>query len=784
MLLSLFSFLDNAFTINYSVNNLYLCQYGFDWPKLLSKLQIEKIYCMNNSYLTTDERRELLIAYRKVLRAAGNSLSKEDLNIIRELLRQTIEKGVETARRRTLHPVVKNLQTILLALEEIGLGRVMVVSAIVYDAVRAGVLNFEEVEKRFDASISVVVRGLTRATELYEKSVAIESENFRKLLLTFAEDIRVVFVLIAKRVYVMRNLDKFDADSQLKIAREASYLYAPLAHRMGLYKLKTELEDLSLRYISPETYFDIAAKLNETKDVREKYIADFIAPLQKQLEETGLDFEIKGRTKSIHSIWNKIKKQNTPFEKIFDLFAIRVILNSPLEKEKSECWQVYSIVTDKYQPNPKRLRDWLSIPKSNGYESLHTTVMGPEGKWVEVQVRTARMDEIAEKGLAAHWKYKGGKSESGMDEWLKGIREILENPELNAADFMDDFKLDLYDDEVFVYTPSGDLQKLKKGATVLDFAFNIHSNLGCKCVGARVNGRNVQIRHVLKNGDQVEVLTGANQKPKHDWLNIVATSRARTKIKQALKEVEHKEAELGREILQRRFKNWKLDYDEADITRLTKKMGYKAVSDFYQDLALEKVDLLSIRDKILAEHEKTEPSTEVQESRSAHNYVQENEPAHNTGGKNDVLIIDKNLRGIEFSLSKCCNPIYGDEVFGFVSTQGGIKIHRTDCPNAPQMMQKFGYRVVDAKWSGKAGSQYPITLRVVGKDDIGIVTNITSLISKESKVTLRSISVDSIDGVFQGMLTVLVADLSDLKGLIRKIATVKGVKSVERVNHS
>lgn len=739
---------------------------------------------MESKFMTEEQRRDLLTTYRKVLRAAASSLTSEDLKIIHELLIKTIEKGAESAKKRTLHPVTKNLNTILLAVEEIGLGRVVVISAIVYDAVRAGVLTFEEVEKRFDASINVIVRGLMKATQLYEKSVAVETENFRKLLLTFAEDIRVVFVLIAKRTYVMRNLDLFDAESQLKIAREASYLYAPLAHRMGLYKLKTELEDLSLRYISPDIYFDIATKLKETKDVRDKYIADFIAPLKKQLEETGLDFEIKGRTKSIYSIWNKIKKQNTPFEKIYDLFAIRVILNSSLDKEKAECWQVYSIVTDKYQPNPKRLRDWLSIPKSNGYESLHTTVMGPEGKWVEVQIRTQRMDEIAEKGLAAHWKYKGGKSEVGMDEWLKNIREILENPEMNAVDVMDDFKLDLYDDEVFVFTPSGDLQRLKKGSTILDFAFHIHSNLGSKCVGGRVNAKNVQIRHVLNNGDQVEILTGNNQRPKQEWLNIVVTSKARTKIKQMLKEADHKEAEQGKEILWRRFKNWKIDIEDADITRLTKKLGYKAVSDFYQDVALEKLDVFDIRDKLLAEREKIENQNEPSELRSAHNFVQEHDVVESTGGKNDVLVIDQNLRGIEFSLAKCCNPIYGDDVFGFVSTAGGIKVHRTDCPNAPQMMQRFGYRVVQARWSGKAGSQYPISLRVIGKDDIGIVTNITSLISKESKVTLRSISVDSVDGVFQGNITVLVSDLGDLTGLIRKIKTVKGVKSVDRINHS
>jgi GTP pyrophosphokinase len=736
---------------------------------------------MTTPYFTPEETKELNDVYRALLRSAGKSLSNEDKETMRELLDKTIEKrSTERGNKQVLNPVLKNLHTLLLAVDEIGLGRAVVISGMAYDALRIGAITLEEIQKRFDASVAVIVRGLMRATELYEKSAAIETENFRKLLLTFAEDIRVVFILIAKRVYVMRNLDKFDTETQVKIAREASYLYAPLAHRLGLYKVKTELEDLSLRYTSPETYFDIARKLKETKTSREKYIADFIAPLKQQLTEAGFDFEIKGRTKSIHSIWNKIKKHNTPFENIYDLFAIRIILNSAIEKEKAECWQVYSIVTDKYQPNPKRLRDWLSIPKSNGYESLHTTVMGPEGKWVEVQIRTARMDEIAEKGLAAHWKYKGIKSEEGMDDWLKHIRDILENPELNAADFMDDFKLDLYDDEVFVFTPGGDLQKMKKGATVLDFAFHIHSNLGSKCVGARVNGKNVQIRHVLNNGDQVEILTGVNQKPKQDWLNIVVTSKAKTKIKQALKEVEHKEAEQGREILLRRFKNWKIEYDEADITRLTKKMGYKAVSVFYQDIALEKVDMLDVRDLLLAEPEKGN-APDITE-RSASNYVQDAETFHGLG-KEDVLVIDQNLKGIDYKLSKCCNPIYGDEIFGFVSATGGIKIHRKNCPNAPQMIQRFGYRIVSARWSGKSGSHYPISLRVVGRDDIGIVTNITSLISKESKVTMRSISVDSIDGVFQGHITVLVSDLNDLEGLVKRIKTVKGVKQVERLNN-
>lgn len=737
-----------------------------------------------SNYFTEEEKKELILVYKNILRSTIGILTVEDKKTIKVLLKAIIQKRINTSNEKMgLNPILKNLSTILLSVDEIGLGKPVIFSVLVYEALVSKVLTYEEVQKRFDASVIVIVRGLIKANELYDKSAAVETENFRKLLLTFAEDIRVVFILIAERVYVMRNLDRFDSESQIKIAREASYLYAPLAHRMGLYKLKTELEDLSLRYTSPDTYFDIARKLKETKAVRDKYIEDFITPLKTELTDLGFDFDIKGRTKSIYSIWNKIKKQNTPFEKIYDLFAIRVILNSALEKEKAECWQVYSIVTDKYQPNPKRLRDWLSIPKSNGYESLHTTVMGPEGKWVEVQIRTRRMDEIAEKGLAAHWKYKGIKSEDGMDDWLKHIREILENPELNAADFMDDFKLDLYDDEIFVFTPSGDLQKLKKGSTILDFAFHIHSSLGSKCVGAKVNGKNVQIRHVLNNGDQVEILTGANQKPKQDWLNIVVTSKAKTKIKQALKEVEHKEAELGKEILVRRLKNWKIEYDDADITRVTKKKGYKAVSNFYQDIALEKVDMLEVRDAILAEKEKTELSPEIQEARSANNFVQGIEAPNTAHGKEDVLIIDQNLKGIEYKLSKCCNPIFGDEIFGFVSSSGGFKIHRMDCPNAPQMIQKFGYRIVNARWSGKSGSQYVISLHVVGKDDIGIVTNITSLISKESKINLRSISVNSVDGVFQGHIAVLVSDIRDLDSLIKKIKLIKGVKQVDRVNN-
>ena len=482
---------------------------------------------------------------------------------------------------------------------------------------------------------------------------------------------------------------------------------------------------------------------------------------------------------TIVSIYNKIKKQNTPFENIYDLFAIRIIFDVPTEKEKALCWQAYSIVADMYQPNPKRLRDWLSIPKSNGYESLHTTVLGPQNKWVEVQIRTVRMDEVAEKGLAAHWKYKGIKGESGMDEWLKNIREILENPELNAVDFMDEFKLNLYDKEVFVFTPNGDLHKLPKGATALDFAFSIHSRLGCKCVGAKVNGKNMPIKYELNNGDQVEVLTSPTQKPNQSWLQLVTTSKAKNKIRQALKEIEFKDAELGRETLVRRFKNWKIDLDDGKLSRLAKKKGFKTVSDFYQEIAREKLDVLAVRDAYV-DLDKKEQTTDIVEMRSAEGYTSEKH-GKESDSKDDVLVIGADLKNVDFKLSKCCNPIYGDEVFGFVAVTGGIKIHRTDCPNAPQMIERFAYRIVKAKWSGKSvGSQYPITLRIVGHDDIGIVTNITSLISKEKNMALRSISVDTNAGLFQGNLTIMVSDNKDLELIIKKIRLVKGVKNVSR----
>lgn len=722
-----------------------------------------------------NEKATFLQAYQRLRRAVQPFAKKEDIHQIKQLYIHFFPSLGEKEYRL----MTKNFHVAAIAVEEIGLGRSAVMAILLYRLVVEEKITIQEIEKFYSKDIFIIVKGLIQVNDLYTKTTSLETENFRRLLLTFAEDIRVIFIKLASRLYVMRELKSYEVDVQEEIARETAFLYAPMAHRLGLYSIKTELEDLSLKHTQASIYKEIARKLNETKRSRDSYIEQFIAPLKQKIIDAGFDFDIKGRTKSIYSIWNKIKKQDTPFENIYDLFAIRIILNSDITKEKADCWQVYSIVADMYQPNPKRLRDWLSIPKSNGYESLHTTVMGPQGKWVEVQIRTKRMDEIAEKGLAAHWKYKGIQGESGMDEWLKNIREILENPELNAIDFMDEFKLNLYDKEVFVFTPNGDLQKLPKGATLLDFAFHIHTGLGTKCVGGKANGKNVTLKYVLKNGDQIEIQTSATQKPKLEWLNIVTTSKAKNKIRQAVKDEQFKDAQMGREILQRRFKNWKIEVEESKISRLAKKKGFKTVSDFYQELAQEKLDILSLRDAYidLDKRETTEPS----DYRSAENFVQDN-TLQDTTSKEDVLIIDQNLRGIEYSLAKCCNPIFGDDVFGFITTSGGFKIHKKDCPNAPQLISRFGYRIIPARWSGKSGtSQYAITLGVIGVDDIGIVTNISSLLSKEKNITLRSISVNSHDGLFEGRITIMVGELQELENIIKKIKTVKGVKSIQRI---
>lgn len=734
-----------------------------------------------NVFFTPEERVQLIPLYKKLLRLSKDTLQKDDCHKLKNHFIKAMSESSIPRNVFGMNPIIKDMQTAIIVAEEIGMRRASILGIMLHESVKYHLCSLESINEEYGEDVAGIIRGLVKINELYSKSPTIESENFRNLLLSFAEDMRVILIMIADRVNLMRQIkDSPNEEARLEVSNEAAYLYAPLAHKLGLYKLKSELEDLSLKYTQHDVYYHIKDKLNATKAARDRYIEAFIEPVRKKLEEAGLKFHIKGRTKSIHSIYQKMKKQGCPFEGVYDLFAIRIILDAPLEKEKQECWQAYSIVTDMYLPNPKRLRDWLSVPKSNGYESLHITVMGPEGKWVEVQIRTERMDEIAEKGLAAHWRYKGIKGESGLDEWLNTIRETLENAD-NDLDVMDQFKLDLYKDEVFVFTPKGDLYKLPQGATVLDFAFSIHSNLGCRCIGARVNGKNVQLRQTLNSGDQVEIMTSNTQTPKRDWLNFVTTSKARNKIRQALKEIAAKQTQFAKETLERKFKNRKLDYDEAILMRLIRKMGFKTVTDFYQNIADESTDINEVIDKYLdMQKRETEQRDEVT-YRSAEGYNLQQPSDTKDFYKDDVLVIDRNLKGLDFTLAKCCNPIYGDDVFGFVSVSGGIKIHRCDCPNAKELRSRFPYRIVKARWAGKSqGKQYPIRLRIVGHDDIGIVTNITSIINKENDISLRSISIDSNDGLFSGMLTVMVDDTSKLEALIKKIKTVKGVKQINR----
>ncbi len=735
-------------------------------------------------FFTADERGLFLTSYRRLLRLTAGTIGSGEIRRLKELIGKAADEGRLHRDIFGLNPIVKDLQTAIIVADEIGMKRAGILAIMLHDLAGSGVTTATDIEAGFGKDVAVIVRGLIRIRELYTKSPTIESENFRKLLLTFAEDMRVILIMIADRVNLMRQIRDVENDeARRQVANEAAYLYAPLAHKLGLYTLKSELEDLSLKYTEHDVYYHIKDKLNQTKKSRDAYIERFTAPLQTQLEEAGLKFHIKGRTKSIHSIYQKMKKQKVPFEGVYDLFAIRIIIDSPPDKEKQQCWQAYSIVTDMYQPNPKRLRDWLSVPKSNGYESLHITVMGPEGRWVEVQIRTERMDEIAERGLAAHWRYKGVKDESGVDDWLTGVREALEASEDNdGRAAMDQFKMDLYEDEVFVFTPKGDLYKLPRGATVLDFAFAIHTKLGSICTGGKVNGKNVPIRQVLHSGDQVEVTTSASQTPKQGWLKFVVTSKAKTKIKQALKENAARQHAFAREEIERKLKNRKIDLDEAVMMHLIKRLGFKVITDFYQSIAEGTLDTGYIIDQYVEQQRRDSDATAGEtQPRSADGYNLQPQ-GDEDAGKEDVLVIDQNLKGIQYQLAKCCNPIYGDDIFGFVSVSGGIKIHRTTCPNAPSMRERFGYRIVKARWAGKStGTAYPITLMVVGNDDIGIVTNLTSLINKEDGISLRNINIDANDGLFSGRLTVMVGDTGKLDALVKKLRAVKGVKSITRM---
>ena len=714
---------------------------------------------------------------RQLESSAGTLLGAGDREAIAEILRRSpLERD-----RFGFHPAVSAMATAVAICAHIDTDRHMVLAVLLAPAVYASLCSIEEIERLWGEDVAVLVSGLSKVAGLYSHSAVVESDNFRKLLLTFAQDIRVIIIMIVDRLALMRAINHHPAEKLVKdIAFEANYLYAPLAHRLGLYAVKSELEDMSLKYGNREVYSRIARELKQTKARRESYIADFIAPVKEKLAAEGLKFEIKGRTKSIYSIWNKLKKQNNTLEEIYDLFAIRVVIDCEPAREKSECWLAYSLITDMYTPNPGRLKDWISIPKSNGYESLHITVKGPEERWVEVQIRTRRMDAVAEKGLAAHWMYKGIQAESNLDAWMNNVRDILEAAETGPMQLMRNFKMDVYSHEVFVFTPKGDLYKLPQGASVLDFAFQIHSNVGLHCVGARVDGRNRKINHRLASGDTVEIITSPQQEPSRDWLAWVVTSKARNKIRSVLKENANRTAELGRELLERRLRNRKLEVDESELSRIIARMGYKDAIAFFGALGCGDME---VNDVVEALAESQRRADECPARVSASTYILQ-PPAADTGndsnGSEETIEIGDGVRGVRYQMSRCCNPLYGDSVFGFVASDGAIKIHRESCPNAPNMRLRYPYRLIKVRWSGGGAGQSLASVSVTGKDDIGIVTNITSIINKEKNVSLRSISIESDNGVFRGVLALGVVDTADLARIIKKISTVKGVKNVQR----
>lgn len=741
----------------------------------------------NNSLQTEPDKTPLSVSELKKLREGFDALADTlepllqdgDRERVLDLLRRAIEADIFVRDNFGLHPLSRSLDTCLVLCEKVAPDRTMCLTILMRPLVETGFLSQSELAGVWGDDVALTVSRLIRAASLYKRNATVQDENFKRLLLTFAEDIRVIIIMIAARLALMRSINHHpDEDAVRRVAGEAAYLYAPLAHRLGLYAIKSELEDMSLKYTDRGIYTSIAHKLNETKVKRDAYIANFIAPVKAKLEAEGLKFDIKGRTKSIYSIWNKMKKQKNDIDGIYDLFAIRIIIDAPAEREKQDCWLTYSLITDMFRPNPARMKDWISIPKANGYESLHITVYGPDERWVEVQIRTRRMDQVAEKGLAAHWRYKGIKSEENLDDWMKNVRDILETAETGPMELMKNMTMDIYNKEVFVFTPKGDLHRLPLGASVLDFAFAIHSRLGCQCVGGKVNGKNRKINYKLQSGDTVEISTSPTQTPKQDWLNFAVTSKARNKIRVTLKEQESRAAELGKETLQRRFKNRKVEADESQLMKLIKKLGFKTATEFYSAIAADSIDAGSIVDKYETQVKKT---AEAEAAVSASEFVLQTNKDNETEASNDILVIGSgDVKGMNYRLARCCNPIYGDDVFGFISAEGVIKIHRTDCPNARNISERYPYRIIRTRWSGKVGGQMGATLRILGYDDIGIITNITSIITKEKGVSLRNIAVDSNDGLFQGYVIVGVPDQASLRELIRKIKTVKGVKEVER----
>lgn len=670
--------------------------------------------------------------------------------------------------------VVHSIEVAKIVVQEIGLSTDSVMAALLHNVYYQNE-NIKEFEARFGKAVTSILEGMAKINSLGTDTVELHSENFRNLMLAMAGDVRVILVKIADRLQVMRHLDSQNETVRTKISVETSHLYAPLAHRLGLYYINSELLDLCLKYQNPDAYNSVALRLKETDRERANFVAEFVKPIENKLNSKGFSFDMKARTKSINSIWRKMQTQKVEFDEVMDLFAIRIILNTELENEKSDCWQVYSIVTEEYQSNPKRMRDWITIPKSNGYESLHATVLGPNDKWVEIQIRTRRMDEIAEKGLAAHWKYKGGTGTSEMEKWLANVREILENPDLNMVDFIDDFKMNVYADEIFVFTPKGDLRKLSAGATLLDFAYEIHSGVGDRCIGGKVNGRNVTLRHKLKNGDQISVDTANHQRPKMDWLDFVVTSKAKNRIKASLNEEVKREAENGKEIVLRKVKNWKIEYNDDSIRKLLKYYKLKLAQELYYNVSVGKIDTLEIKELLVEKKEDTAkqlvgeilPKEKVQDLEFS--------------GGDDYLVIDNNIKNVIYKLAPCCNPIFGDQIFGFVTIGEGIKIHRTSCPNAPQMLERYPYRIIKAKWQEtKKKSSFQATIRIAGTDELGIVGQISHVISKDIGVQMRSINIDTNNGVFDGTLRVFVNGLDHLDFLMNKLKSINGIISVSR----
>lgn len=726
--------------------------------------------------LSVSEKREILSLISEIRHFTGQRFTPDEISRFRKMMSLNMRASNSPHNEKGLPTSILTLRTALLFAQAIEPDHNILLAIGLYPFLREKLLDIADIEKEWGEDVAGLLSGLAAVDKFSNKNNATNQDNFRGLMLSLADDIRVIIIMIVRNLVLMRAINHHPDDEWVRnVAFEANCLYAQLAHRLGLYKIKGELEDLSLKYTNREIFTQIAHKLNETKRSRDAYIKSFIDPVKEKLQAAGLKFDIKGRTKSISSIWNKMKKQKVDLQGIYDLFAIRVIIDTPKEKEKSDCWLAYSIVADMYTANPARMKDWISIPKSNGYESLHATVMGPGSKWVEVQFRTRRMDLVAEKGLAAHWRYKGVKSDN-TDQWMTNIRDILETAETGPMQLMKDMRMDVYGKEVFAFTPKGDLFRMAAGATVLDFAFQIHTNVGSHCTGAVVNGQHRKITYRINNGDTVEILTASNQTPKPDWLNIVVSTKARNKIKQSLNEELQRRADLGKELLERRAKNRKIELDEAVLMKLINKAGFKYANEFFAEMADEKIDpgkfLSTYQDEIAAKTEGPRIS--------AGEYQMQ--PREEKDSRSDVLKIgEKSINGLSYKFAKCCAPIYGDRVFGFISSDGTVKIHRTDCPNAANIRNRYPYRIIKADWSGKEGDMLPASLRIIGNDDIGILANITSIISKEVGANLRNITVDSHDGMFQGILVVAVSDQRQLNTLLKKLKTVKGVKDIQRL---